>query len=150
MTTRMHQFVLPLAVCCLLAGCGPSRPQTVPVSGRVTWQGQPVVEGIIVFYPATGRPATGVIAADGTYRLRTFDPGDGAVLGKHCVTIEAKRAVNARLPKSMAEELGGSAASGRPELTIEWIVPEKYSQRSTSPLTAEVTGGTTLIDFALP
>jgi hypothetical protein len=147
---RITPLVLAFAVFFLLAGCGPSRPRTVPVSGRVTWQGRPVVDGIVVFYPATGRPATGIIAADGTYRLRTFDPNDGVVLGKHCVTIEAKRTIHARLaPKSMEEEMRGSPA-GAPEPTVEWLVPEKYSQQSTSPLTAEVTGDSKPIDFALP
>jgi hypothetical protein len=65
-------------------------------------------------------------------------------------TIRVKQAINVRLPGSMAEELGRSAASDRPETTIEWLVPEKYSQQSTSPLTADVTSETTTVDFSLP
>jgi hypothetical protein len=146
---RMQQILLRLAACCLLAGCGPSRPATVPVSGRVTWQGKPVAAARITFYPAQGRPAGGVTDSDGVYHLRTFDPNDGAALGRHCVTIEAKRTIHARpAPKSMEEEMRGSPADA-PEPTVEWLVPEKYSQQSTSPLTAEVTGDSKPIDFAL-
>jgi hypothetical protein len=146
---RIHQLVLPLAMFCLLAGCGPSRPGTVPVSGRVTWQGKPIVEGRITFYPATGRPATAAIGSDGVYHLRTFQGNDGAVLGKYCVTIEAKRVSGLKLPKSVEQEMREGFASDVQEPKVEWLVPEKYSQQSTSPLTAEVTAATT-IDFDLP
>ena len=72
-------MVLVAVLCLLAAGCGgPSRPETVPVSGRVTYQGKPVPMGQIMFYPDQGRPATGAIDADGNYRLTTFTTADGA------------------------------------------------------------------------
>jgi hypothetical protein len=147
---RIQQILLPIAMCCLVAGCGPGRPGTVPVSGRVTWQGKPVVTGRITFYPTTGRPATSPIGPDGGYCLRTFEPGDGTVVGKHCVTIDARRVIDAKAaPKTRKEKLPGGMAVD-PEAKLEWLVPEKYSQRSTSPLTAEVTADQKPIDFALP
>jgi hypothetical protein len=48
------------------------------------------------------------------------------------------------------EEEFRSGMAGGPEPKVEWLVPEKYSQQSTSPLTADVSGGTKPIDFALP
>jgi len=42
----------------------------------------------------------GTIEPDGSYRLTTFDSGDGALLGRHRVTIEATRIVRAPLPKT--------------------------------------------------
>jgi hypothetical protein len=146
---RIHCLLFPLAMFCLLAGCGPSRPATVPVSGRVTWQGKPVVTGRITFYPVTGRPATSPIAPDGTYRLTTFRPDDGAILGKHCVTISASQTAHVKVPKSMAEE-ARTGMFGQEAPKIEWLVPEKYSQPGTSPLTAEVTADQKPIDFNLP
>lgn len=35
-------------------GCGPSGPQRYPVSGTVTWNGQPLAEGDILFVPVDG------------------------------------------------------------------------------------------------
>lgn len=125
------------------AGCGPKRPETAQVSGRVTYQGKPVVEGRIMFQPEQGRPATASIAADGTYRLTTFEAGDGAVLGRHRVTIESRRITVPNAPKSFADET--KAPVGPPK--VEWLVPEKYSNRETSPLTADVKPGRNAIDF---
>ena len=34
-----------------------------------------------------GRPAFGKLAADGTFTLGTYGPGDGAVVGEHWVTV---------------------------------------------------------------
>ncbi len=43
--------LLALAGCILWTGCGPRRPRTAPVRGTVTFAGQPVPEGRIVFHP---------------------------------------------------------------------------------------------------
>ncbi|NLF06672.1 MAG: hypothetical protein GX594_01660 [Pirellulaceae bacterium] len=123
----------------LFAGCGPSRPATAPVHGRVTYQGKPVVEGTIIFHPEKGRQSIGEIAPDGTYKLTTFEPGDGALLGKHRVSIEARRITETILP---------NGAYGPPK--VEWLVPEKYSRLDGSTLTAEVKPGDNTIDFDLP
>jgi hypothetical protein len=150
MSAPIRRFSFWWMTFCLLAGCGPSRPTTVPVSGRVTWQGKPVVEGRITFYPTAGRPATAAIGPDGVYHLRTFEANDGAVPGKHCVTIEAKHVSRPKQPKSIEQEMREGFAPDDREPKVEWLVPEKYSQQSTSPLTAEVTGERKSIDFALP
>jgi hypothetical protein len=142
-----------VTVGCLLAfGCGPKLPQTSPVSGKVTVAGQPVTTGRIMFQPENGRPAIGAIEPDGTYRLTTFQRDDGAVSGKHRVTIEAFEGPTVKNPTTFAEEVGGKGsltpASGK--FARRWIVPETYAQRDSSPLTAEVKPGTNTIDFKLP
>ena len=93
-------------------GCGPGRPATTRVSGRVTYQGKPVTEGRIVFQPEHGRPAMGTLDADGRYTLTTFDAGDGALLGHHRVTIDAHR-VSGGLPPE-AFDLPGSRPAKAP------------------------------------
>lgn len=125
------------------AGCGPGRPATATVQGKVTYQGKPVVEGTIVFYPEKGRPATGTLAPDGSYRLTTFDANDGAMLGPHRVTIEARRITPTMIPAGDDPESAG--AHGPPK--VEWLLPEKYAGRDSSPLTAEVKPGRNDIDF---
>ncbi len=135
--------VLLFAAClvsCL--GCGPNRPATAPVHGRVTYNGRPVVAGTIVFQPTHGRPAMGEIQPDGSYKLTTFDAGDGALLGKHTVTIDARR--NPKPPP-----MEGTEAAGPPP-KVEWLVPQEYSNPNSSPLTAEVKSGKNTIDFNLP
>jgi len=136
----------------LAAGCGPNRPQTAKVVGRVTYQGKPVAEGRIVFQPEDGRrPASASIGPDGSYRLTTFDSGDGALPGKHKVTIKAVR-VSGELP---GDDLGGQSGKSAPAAaagalpTLEWLVPEKYSRLQTTPLTAEVKTGENRCDFDL-
>jgi hypothetical protein len=138
-----------LPLCAVIAGCGPGRLETTPISGRVTYRGKPVPNGRIVFQPEEGRPAMAALDADGRYRLTTFKPGDGALLGKHRVTIEATRQIgNAPQPKSRAEEFR-LGAGGRPPV-IEWLVPEKYARLRITPLKAEVTRSANTVNFDLP
>lgn len=137
-----------------LSGCGSNRPTTAPVEGKITCGGQPVPEGVITFYPEQGRPATGRIQPDGTYSLTTFDPGDGALIGKHKVTIEAVRFTGGGpQPKSMEEEIRMAmekkpAKSGPSQ--PQWLVPERYAKRETTPLTFEVRPGPNTANFDLP
>jgi hypothetical protein len=72
-----------------LAGCGSGLPPTYPVSGKVRFaDGAPVTWGSVEFYsPATKLAARGTIQPDGTFQLSTFGDRDGAVAGKHQVTI---------------------------------------------------------------
>src|SRR6478752_10675518 len=62
---------------------------TAPVSGKVTYRGKAVPTGTVMFVPSEGPAATGEIGSDGSYKLTTFSPGDGAVIGTHKVTITA-------------------------------------------------------------
>jgi hypothetical protein len=132
----------------LLAGCGPRRPTTAPVQGKITVGGKIVPSGKITFHPAEGRNAIGTIAADGTYTLTTFDRDDGALLGKHKVTIEATKITGPTAPKSLAEEQhGGTPTSTVPQ--VEYLVPKIYSRPETSTLEADVQPGANNIDFNL-
>ncbi|NLF06447.1 MAG: hypothetical protein GX594_00490 [Pirellulaceae bacterium] len=144
---RRHVFFAAIftAVFTSCFGCGPSRPETAAVKGRVIYQGKPVAEGTITFYPESGRPATGSISADGTYRLTTFEPNDGATLGRHRVTIEARRIT---APMMQGETAGEEVGAYGPPV-VEWLVPEKYSRLDGSTLTAEVQQGGGDIDFDL-
>ncbi len=136
----------------LLIGCGGSdHEETAPVTGKVTLKGTPVTKGRIAFYPSQGRPAMGAIQSDGTYSLTTFDQGDGALLGKHRVTITASETVGGvSMGTSVEEELklAMEATSYEQAKTI-WLVPQKYSNRKTSKLQAEVVSGSNTHDFNL-
>ena len=100
-----------------------------------------------MFQPEHGRPAIGVIGSDGRYTLTTFDSGDGAMLGRHRVTIKSTRLIGGPVekPKSILDEgrVGGGVQR------VEWLVPEKYARPELSSLTAEVKDGRNTIDFNL-
>jgi hypothetical protein len=72
-----------------LAGCGgrPGGAPTLPASGTVLYNGQPVADVQVVFTPHAGRPAMADTDAGGHFTLMTFEPDDGAVPGKHKVAI---------------------------------------------------------------
>jgi hypothetical protein len=87
---------LAVAVCALApAGCGPGNGLTMGrVSGRVTYNGEPVEFGEVLFLPDsekgnTGVPSMGVIGKDGRYTMSTQDPDDGVIAGYHKVGIRA-------------------------------------------------------------
>ena len=141
------------AGCCLLffvIGCD-SKPNTGAVTGVVTFEGKPVTEGTVTFYPSEGgRPAIGHLGSDGAFTLTTFQVNDGALLGEHKVTIEAKQVTNVPPPpKSLAEEVS-QASAPRARAKVKWLVPEKYADQTNSGLTATVTDGANQIDFDLP
>jgi hypothetical protein len=72
------------------AGCGAS---LAPVTGKVTWNGEPVKGGTLIFSPVTesanapGRPGSAEIQSDGTFVVSTERPRDGAVVGRHRITF---------------------------------------------------------------
>lgn len=125
---------LPLA-----AGCGPAG--VVPVSGRVTLNGQPLANVHVSFQPiAAGtevNPGGGSYAftdADGRFTLRLVE-GDapGAVVGKHRVEITPRNVDDDR------DRRGKGAVTG---------VPAKYNRHSD--LTFDVPrGGTDQANFTL-
>lgn len=134
-------------------GCGPNRPEVAKVKGKVTFRGAPVTCGSVMFWPETGRPARGKIAEDGTFSLTTFDAADGAVLGKHTVTIEAVKVhESGPQPKSMAEEIEMAKKTGPGAMqsaTVQQLIPPKYSNRKTSGLSKEVVRGENSFEFKL-
>src|SRR4051812_39687925 len=79
-------------VCLVLAagivGCGEA---LVPVTGKVSYKGEPVKGGTLVFSPDkkdvvnAGTPATATIEENGTFILKT-ENGAGAVVGKYKVS----------------------------------------------------------------
>jgi hypothetical protein len=82
----------PLALALLVLGAGCQRPVTLhQVSGKVTYKGIALNNGIVVFTPDSGRGesgpvALGTIREDGTYSLTTGD-SPGASPGWYRVTV---------------------------------------------------------------
>lgn len=63
------------------------KQETANVHGTVKLNGKPLTGGSVMFTPETGRGAVGVIDAQGEFELGTYEPGDGAIVGKHKVAV---------------------------------------------------------------
>lgn len=101
----------------LAAGCGQKGPATYPVSGTVTFDGQPIPEGRISFIPEGGKAAPdSVPIQNGQFQLRVK-------AGRHRVEITADR------PTGKIDPVMGMAPR-------ECYIPACYNSQSI--LTAEV------------
>jgi hypothetical protein len=123
-----RSYVLPL-LALLLTGCGNNLPQTIRVSGRVTFDGQPPVSpGTVYFLPVTAgegfpsRPATGDYDKDGAFQATTFERGDGLMPGKYLMHIESWSSP----PMN----------DGKPGKSV---VPKKYQSANTSGFKIDIT-----------
>jgi len=102
----------------------------------VTLDKQPVEGATVVFQPETGpHAATGITDSAGAFHLGTYDVKDGAVAGKYRVTV-TKVAVTSTTASEQSSASGSSAAP-----KSDWVTPKKYSNVSTSGLSAEVKEG---------
>jgi hypothetical protein len=124
-----------------LAGCGRGELSISKVSGRVTVDGAPVKEGIILFVPERGPVASGAIVG-GQYSLTTHSSGDGAVEGKHLVFFAPQPQAAPPLRDNVE---GPDMATERPCD----FPPPMYSAPETSGLSAEVKSGSNTFDFDL-
>jgi hypothetical protein len=126
------------AVATIPLACGKSGPEMASVRGKVTYKGQPVPKGTVTFVATdpSRRNATGAIDSDGSYRLQTEQPGDGAMLGDYKVTVSAHdEAILDYIPaKPVPKKL---------------LAPEKYENPSTSDLKKTVVSGSNTIDLEL-
>jgi hypothetical protein len=131
-------WLVGTAVLCLAHGC--SRPldkwekarlRTVPASGRVTLDGEPVSEATVILRSdAVPTSPSALTSQDGTFRLRTYVPKDGAPVGTYAVSIE-KTTESQRLPDDPEGLI--------PPAEITHHLPKRYRDAKTSGLTAEVT-----------
>jgi hypothetical protein len=130
------------------AGCsGSGVAGTVPVSGKVTYKGQPVGGATVSFIGEAGgsRGAVAVSEADGTYKLRTLET-EGALPGKYTVTVtKTESAASTTLPTM--EEMAKS--SGKPPPEAKELLPAKYGDPAQTPLKFEVKAGSNNIDLPL-
>jgi len=116
-----------------LAGCG---GKTVPVHGRAKFtDGSDVslLQGYAVDLQPEGggSSSSGTIEADGTFKISTFGQNDGALPGKHQVTVTPPTAPDPDKPPPKP------------------AIPAKYGAFETSGLTVEVKPGQSTIELEL-
>lgn len=154
-TKRNSNRVHVLSACCLvgligLAGCsGQVRdkwrdglPPAHPASGRVDYDGTPLEGATVVFVttvPGSKRTiaATGRTDSSGQFVLRTYRPGDGAIVGSHQVMISKSVMVTESgkpaVPNAQGEILDATVEKS--------LIPEKYRSPADSGLDATVVAG---------
>ena len=121
-------FLFFLFVVLLFAeGCGEKQAERATISGSVSYQGEPVAYGDIVFQPVSAVPgrafAQGKIV-DGKYSL---DTAHGPVVGRNIVQIHGyKMTGRKRL------DIAGKSLSEAPQMIDELVpyIPEKYNEGS--------------------
>ncbi len=116
----------------LQTGCSSSTQPLVPVRGIVSYQGQLLRSGTIVFTPDASRGCHGPMAhaeiqPDGGFTLHTGDAA-GAVAGWHRITV-------------LAVQEPGLPSSGQRFVIPPSLVPEKYRSPDLSGLVREVKAG---------
>jgi hypothetical protein len=111
MPRRVYSFLI-VAAALFAAGCGQSN--LARVKGRVTCNGQPVPHAVLMFSPMaksasdkeSGKAAEAATDDDGRFVATTYKSGDGALIGKHRVSI-------------MLDNEGPHACKGK---VIEWEI----------------------------
>ena len=134
-----------LVLALVFIGCGPAadpnRETTVPVTGTVTYSGEPVEGAMVTFVTgaAEGRGAFGTTDASGKFSLMTYVAGDGAVPGSYRVKISKTVMEGAPSEEEIKQydEKGAEPPFGQEKD----MLPAKYKNEAESGLTAEVKEG---------
>lgn len=134
------------SVCLVCAGCfsnGPAMPKTVPVSGRILYNNQPLAGAEIGFVSKLDNKdifaARGLTDDSGEFTLSTYlDPQHevaGATPGDFAVTINKMEKFDKE--KMMEEFRNNPSMEGK----LKKLVPTKYTVANQSPLKATVAHG---------
>lgn len=132
---RFTSIFLVLVGLSLMSGCGGSDgPETVSISGNVTLDGSPVMDGEIIFRPSGGSGRTDAAKiVNGEFEAEV-------VTGSKRVEIRAIREVEGAVEQTLE--------TGEVGTEVEQYIPEKYNDKSE--LTADVeASGETVFDFWL-
>jgi len=129
----------------IFAGCNSAKPiaGSVPVSGTVTFNGQPLEQGEVWFAPESGgkgQPATGQIK-NGKFTMVTTASSPAVVAGKYKVSIISNKPFT---PPKL-----GTPPNPNAKFEPESLIPKKYNDIKTSGLEVDVTAATSSLTFAL-
>jgi hypothetical protein len=127
----MYRFFF-IAATGLLVAVGCNQSDTVPVTGTLTLNGQPVGDAEVMFNPAPDKPGRMISAhtdSNGHFTLETARPGDGAAPGEYVITLGEYYPPG----KAPAMPKGGGLLPSR--------FPPKYGDPAQSPLKATIERG---------
>lgn len=123
-------LIAGMAGCASDDGSVAGREPTVSVRGVVSMDGQPLAGVTVLFHSqSVSRTASGRTDASGRFTLSTFDPGDGAVVGLHKVTVQ--KVEHKTTPHPDGEPFP-------PTVEEIWHTPKPYADVETTPLEANI------------
>ena len=132
------RYALLSAMIVAVQGCSRSGPEFAPAGGLVTLDGKPLADAGVMFTPVRGGPvASATTDHDGRFTLRTLT-NDGALVGEHAISVSKGHT-----------EVTQVANSPMPLMRYIPELPQKYTRRETSELTATVDADASKNDFAL-
>jgi hypothetical protein len=114
-------WLLPLLACAV--GCGSPK-----LSGKVTYNGEPLHGGLVSITAANGWVGTSRIDEDGNYSIANVPPGSAKIAVDN-FSGEVKK-----IPRNIKRP-----PKSDPPAPVK--IPAKYKEAATSGLTCEVTGG---------
>ncbi len=133
MKSRVLVTASVLFLTCLWLGCGPDNPlNRKAVSGKVTFNGQPLERGNIMFYPTDKGPVvTGASITNGQYAIAT---AKGLTVGKYTVQISSPN------PNPGPNDPQG------PGIPLPELIPPEYNVQSDKTVTV-TEDGPNVFDF---
>lgn len=157
MKTFLWQALICAVAAAVLVGCagGQGKLGTVPVSGTVTLDGQPVPGATVTFKPKSsdGRAASAVTDTNGRFTLTTVQGGDGALPGSYGVAItkvvssgagpvsDPRASGGTLTPEQMQQISQAGAGAGATGGAGANTLPAKYASSDTSGFSVEVKKG---------
>lgn len=131
-------FALGLLAIPVASGCGQSGPDRQRVVGTVSYQGSPLRDGAISFFPtATGAPG-GAAIVDGAFDIPA---GKGLAPGEYRVEIEAWQETGGQAQGDPADPSSMVAARRQ-------VIPQRFNSKSELKATVSGSGDNTF-DFNL-
>jgi hypothetical protein len=126
-------------------GCGGSDSQRVVLTGAVTYQGEPVANGTVLFAPCDGTTGPSIVAkiVDGRYRT---DSQGGLASGNYRVEILGyRKGAGDRQSPGPAPQVGPPAHANAPQQYL----PEKYNVKTQLKTKVDAGAGSLTQDFTL-
>lgn len=115
------------------AGCSPTEP-IAQMSGTVTYEGQPITEGLIVVSNSQAGVYLTAAVTGGSYEIKTAK--NGIPPGDYRIAIT---------PPLVDHPVGPILE--RPKLAKYRQIPKRYRDESTSNFTAQLEAGKNIVDF---
>lgn len=156
-----------VAGCLIMTSCGTDDGlgKRYPVSGKVTYNGQPLEKGNISFVPEDAKDGIGAsgLIENGTYALSVGGNNDGARAGKYKVVITAKEDTTEKAREAFekarakrkntagTEQIAAIPKEFRikAEAAAKSLIPPGYGDIHTTTLKAAVEEKSNTFDFAL-
>jgi hypothetical protein len=140
----MYKLILVALGCTVAWGCSDStstgdRPPVFQVAGTIRYQGQPLADAVVTFFPISGKQsAFGRTDPAGHYTLTTFETDDGAEAGDYAVVIQK---YEPQAPTGSPEGENYVPPTNIQQAPPKLLTPTTYLTPQTTPLKATVKAG---------